>query len=157
MPRHTYDTETPEQVRVRLAWVIAATGYDPEAPGAFYPHIFHADGSVDYRDGSLRWRAGEPCATLNGSFEDEELIDIGTHMLDIQRALWAAKHGDADPPPPAAGRSPGTSSAAITPRIRFAFRLLHFATCAVPAGPSRDMLRHLVRHWQRRWCMAEGA
>ena len=80
------ETESNEAAKVRLAWVMAVTGYDPDAPEA-------------------------PLAV---------------------RSLIA-------PPEP------------LTPRIRLAFRLLRLGLRLVPDGPNRAMLRHLLRHWQRRW------
>ena len=144
-------TESNEAAKVRLAWVMAVTGYDPDAPGAFYPRLFHADGSMEDTAGSLWWLAGEESAILHGMYTADELIDLGEHMLAVERALWAMKEAGDAPEAPLAVRSLIAPPEPLTPRIRLAFRLLRLGLRVVPDGPSRAMLRHLLRHWRRRW------
>ncbi len=149
--------ESREETKTRLAWVMAATGYDPGAPGALHPHLFHPDGSVESPDGSWWWQAGEECALVSGMHTADELFDLAEHMSAVQRALWAVENEGAAPPPAPAVRSPFAPPAPITPRLRLARWLLHVGWRAVPEGPSRDMLRHLLRHWRRRWYAVPAA
>lgn len=148
------ETESREETRTRLAWVMAATGYDPDAPGAWWPHLLHADGSMEGRDGSLWWLAGEESAVLHGMYTADELIDLGEHMLAVERALLAMQDAGTAPMAPPAVRRLIAPPGPATSRIRLALWLLRLGLRVVPEGPSRDMLRHLLRYWRRRWYAA---
>ena len=67
-----------------LWWLRKAIGYDEHAPGAFYPHLFLADGSIFGR--GVRWRAGDECAHLTGWHADCELEGFGEHIFRVNLA-----------------------------------------------------------------------
>lgn len=80
--------------RHRLWWLQQAVGYNERAPGALYPHLILADGSL-FGDG-LRWRAGDECAYLTGYHADCELEGFAEHMIRVN----AARHDYPDFPNP---------------------------------------------------------
>lgn len=91
----------------RLWWLRKAIGYDEAAPGAFYPHLILADGSL-FGSG-IRWRAGTECAHLTGWHAACELEGFGEHMFHVNNAR--DDHRDYPPPeftvlPPGRWRDP---------------------------------------------------
>ena len=68
----------------RLWWLRKAIGYDEHNPGAFYPHLFLADGSMFAR--GIRWRAGDSNAYLTGWHADCELEGFGEHIFRVNLA-----------------------------------------------------------------------
>ena len=86
-------TQRPEPPH-RLWWLHKAIGYSERAPGALYPHLILADGSL-FGEG-LRWRAGDECAYLTGWHADCELEGFSEHMVRVN----AARHSHPDFPAP---------------------------------------------------------
>jgi len=95
-PTTTQRTSTAHSLEPphRLWWLQKAIGYHERAPGALYPHLILADGSL-FGDG-LRWRAGDECAYLTGWHADCELEGCGEHMICVN----AARHTHPDFPAP---------------------------------------------------------
>lgn len=68
----------------RLWWLRKAIGYNERDPGALYPHLILADGSL-FGQG-LRWRAGDECAHLTGWHADCELESFSNHIHCVNLA-----------------------------------------------------------------------
>ena len=78
-------TDSPNiRITDRLWWLRNAIDYDERSPGAFYPHLFLADGSI-FGPG-VRWRAGDECAHFTGWHADCELEGFGEHMFLVKLA-----------------------------------------------------------------------